>query len=59
MHLTPALRDVYAIPGEMQLISANMQNGEDRTAIELFIAGVRGWEADLRRRLHEGKSRPE
>jgi hypothetical protein len=23
-------------------------SGEDRTAIELFIAGVRGWEAELR-----------
>jgi hypothetical protein len=24
-------------------------SGEDRTAVELFIAGVRGWEADLLR----------
>jgi hypothetical protein len=31
--------------------------GEDRTAIELFIAGVRGWEADIRRRLDDGKSK--
>jgi hypothetical protein len=27
------------------------ESGEDRTAIELFIAGVLGWEADLRRFL--------
>jgi hypothetical protein len=26
-------------------------SGEDRTAIELFIAGVRDWEAGLRRFL--------
>jgi hypothetical protein len=29
------------------------KGGEDRTAIELFIAGVRGWEADLRRKFGE------
>jgi hypothetical protein len=28
----------------------------DRTAIELFIAGVRGWEAGLRRRIRDGKA---
>ena len=28
---------------------------EDRTAIELFVAGVQGWEAGLRRRLGDGK----
>ncbi len=33
-------------------------SGEDRTPIELFIAGVRGWEADLRRHF-PGKSTPE
>jgi hypothetical protein len=27
----------------------------DKTAIELFMAGVRGWEAGLRRRLDDGK----
>jgi hypothetical protein len=32
-------------------------SGEDRTAIELFIAGVRGWEGDIRRRLDDGKSK--
>ena len=33
------------------------ESGEDRTAIELFIAGVRGWEADVLRRSDDGKSR--
>jgi len=28
----------------------------DKTAIELFISGVRGREAGLRRRLEDGKS---
>jgi hypothetical protein len=28
----------------------------DKTAMELFIAGVRGWEAGLRRWLDDGKS---
>jgi hypothetical protein len=30
-------------------------NRGDKTAIELFVAGVRGWEAGLRRRLEDGK----
>ena len=34
-------------------------NRDDRTAIELFIAGVQGWEAGLRRRLDGGKAKPE
>jgi hypothetical protein len=29
----------------------------DKTAIELFIAGVRGWEAGLRRQMDDGKSK--
>jgi len=29
----------------------------DKTAIELFLAGVRDWEAGLRRRLDDGKSK--
>jgi len=29
----------------------------DRTPLELFIAGVQGWEAGLRRRLDDGKSK--
>jgi hypothetical protein len=30
---------------------------ENRTAIELFIAGIRGWEPEMRQRLDKGKSR--
>ena len=26
----------------------------DKTAIELFVAGVRGWEAGVRRRVDDG-----
>jgi hypothetical protein len=33
------------------------ESGEDRTPIELFIAGVRGWEGHLRRQLDDGKSK--
>ena len=29
----------------------------DKTAIELFIAGIKGWEAGLRRRIDDGKSK--
>jgi len=31
------------------------QRGQN--ANELFIAGVRGWEVDLRRRIDEGRSK--
>jgi hypothetical protein len=30
---------------------------DDRMAIELFLAGIRGWEAGLRRRMDDGKSK--
>jgi hypothetical protein len=33
-------------------------NRGDRTAIELFLAGVRGWEGRLRRRMEDGKPSP-
>jgi hypothetical protein len=29
---------------------------DDKTAIELFLAGIWGWEAGLRRKLENGKS---
>jgi site-specific DNA recombinase len=35
------------------LISENSRG--NKTAIELFVAGVQGWEAGLRRRLEDGK----
>jgi hypothetical protein len=31
----------------------------DKTAIELFLAGVQGWEAWLRRSMDDGKAKPE
>ena len=31
----------------------------DKTAIELFLAGVRVWEVGLRRRMGGGKSKPD
>jgi hypothetical protein len=36
------------------LISKN--NRDDKTAIELFLTGIWGWEAGLRRKLENGKS---
>ena len=39
------------------LLSENSRG--DKTAIELFIAGIQGWEAGLRRRLDDGKSKPD
>ncbi len=50
--------------GEIQLrttesgIFGSVSRG-DKTAIELFVAGVRGWEAGLRRRLDDVKSKPD
>lgn len=35
------------------------ESGEDRTPFELFIAGVRGWEAGLRRQIEDGKPKLE
>jgi hypothetical protein len=32
---------------------------DNKTAIELFVAGVRGWEAGLRRQMDYGKPLPE
>ncbi len=31
-------------------------NRDDKTAIELFLTGIWGWEAGLRRKLENGKS---
>jgi hypothetical protein len=31
-----------------------LQRGGDKTAIELFVGGLRGWEAGLRRRMNDG-----
>ncbi len=31
----------------------------DKTPLELFLAGVRGWDTGLRRRLDDGKPKPD
>jgi len=36
---------------------ASIESGEDRTAIELFIAGVRGWAGHVRRQLDDDKAK--
>jgi hypothetical protein len=32
-------------------------NRDNKTAIELFLAGIQGWEAGLRRRMEDAKAR--
>jgi hypothetical protein len=39
------------------LLSENSRG--DWTRLELFIAGVRGWEGHLQRRLDDGKPKPD
>jgi hypothetical protein len=34
------------------------KNRGERTAIELFLAGIRGWEAGMKRRMDDDKSKP-
>ncbi len=34
----------------------HLMSRDDRAAIKLFMAGIRGWEAGLRRGLENGKS---
>jgi hypothetical protein len=34
-------------------------SGGDSTPTEFLIAGVRGWEADVRRRMDDDKSKPD
>ncbi len=41
--------------GETGSLGSNSRG--DKTAIELFIAGIQGWEAGLRRRMDNGKSK--
>jgi len=53
--LCPEMRKPFDILVEGRFLKTS---GEDRTPFELFIAGVRGWEADLRR-YFPGKSTPE
>ena len=41
-------------PGQERDSLGNVSRG-DKTAIELFLAGIRGWEACLRRRIEDRK----
>ena len=50
IHLMQYHRNVNATPLQC--------NRGDRTAIELFVAGVQGWEAEFRHRLSDGTSTP-
>jgi hypothetical protein len=42
----------YATP---TLIQGHCKSRGDWTPLELFLAGIRGWEAGLRRRIDDGK----
>jgi hypothetical protein len=48
------MRKPFDVLAEGLLVSSSRG---DRTPFELFVAGVRGWEAGLRRRLDDGKSK--
>jgi hypothetical protein len=52
--LFPTIRKPFDVLAE-GLVSKNSRG--DKTAIELFLAGVQGWEAVLRRGLEVGKSK--
>jgi hypothetical protein len=47
------MRKPFDVPAEGPLLK---NSRGDKTAIELFLAGIRGWEAGLRRRLDDDKS---
>jgi hypothetical protein len=49
-HRTPVGKRYVAFGVELAV------SRDNKTAIELFIAGVRGWEAGLRRQMDDGKS---
>ena len=53
--LIPTMRKPFDVLAE-GLIS--QQSRGNKMAIELFLAGVRGWEAGLRRRMDDGKREP-
>ena len=49
----PEMRKPFDVLAEGLL---SEKSRDDKTAIELFLAGIRGWEAGLRRKLENGKS---
>jgi hypothetical protein len=50
--LVPEIRKPFDVLAE-GLLSEKSRG--DQTAIELFLAGIRGWEAEPRRRFDDGK----
>ena len=54
-NLVSTMRKLFDVLAE-GLISKNSR--DDRTAIELFLAGVQGWEESLRRSIDDGKATP-
>jgi hypothetical protein len=51
--LVPTMRKPFDVLAE-GLVSEKSR--DDKTAIELFLTGIWGWEAGLRRKLENGKS---
>ena len=54
--LVPTIRKPFDVLAEGLLVSSSRDN---KTPLELFLAGVRGWEAGLRRRADEGRQEPD
>ena len=52
--LVPTMRKPFDVLAE-GLVSENSRG--DKTPLELFIAGIQGWEAELRRQFENRKSR--
>jgi len=50
--LCPEMRKPFDVLAE-GLISKNSRS--DKTPIELFLAGIRGWETGIRRQFEDGK----
>lgn len=50
-----ALSTIYFLRSTLYFWPSTAKNRDDRMPIELFIAGVRGWDAGLQLRLNDGK----
>ena len=53
-NLVPTMRKPFDVLAEGLLLK---NSRGDKTAIELFLAGVRGWKVGIRRRLDDGAAR--
>ena len=51
-NLVPTMRKPFDVLVEGLLLK---NSREDRTAIELFLREIRGWDGGLRRRMDDGK----